>query len=250
VVRGVVSRVYKGEEIMSLSVIIPVFNYSPQETIQSILKTPELKELIIVDDCSTDPETVNFLNNLRLDPKLNINLIKVFLPKHSWTNNAWNVGVEHATQDYIAILNSDIILPEDWATTLIPHLNNYTIVCPSLPGSPLLPIIKEIDSKMIQGCCFMFKKEDDFLFPAPPTLKHWFFDRLLADRANAVNRVLISPTVIVTHKHSSSSPTKSLEYWKIVLDDAYQYEKITGKDESRIKEIIWQNIESLQRYSS
>jgi glycosyltransferase involved in cell wall biosynthesis len=235
---------------MSLSVIIPVFNYSPQETIQSILSTPELKELILVDDCSTDPETVNFLNNLRLDPKLNINLIKVFLPKHSWTNNAWNVGVEHATQPYIAILNSDITLPSDWASHLMMFLEQSTIACPSLPDCSLLPIIKEIDPKMIQGCAFMFKKEDEFLFPIPNTLSHWFGDRLLADRANALGGVFIQPFITVTHKPSSSSPTKSLEYWKVVLEDCYAYEKITGKDESIIKEIIWQNIESLQRSNS
>jgi glycosyltransferase involved in cell wall biosynthesis len=234
---------------MSLSVIIPVFNYSPQETIQSILSTPELKELILVDDASTDPTTINFLNNLRLDPSLGINLIKVFLPKHSWTNNAWNVGVEHATQDYIAILNSDITLSEGWAEELIYRLKSHTIACPSLPKHKLLPIIKEIDPKMIQGCCFMFKKEDEFLFPIPNTLVHWFGDRLLSDRANAMSGVWISSWLTVTHKPSSSSPTKSLEYWRVVLDDAYQYEKITGKDESRIKDIIWKNIESLQRSS-
>lgn len=232
-----------------LSVVIPVHNSLPtlKTTIQSVLdNTKRLKELIIVDDFSNGV-TKDWIGNLNLDHTLGITLIKASLPKHSWTNKAWNTGVALASQPYIAVLNSDITLSKDWDIPLIDALYGYTIACPSLPDCSIAPFMKEIDPRMIQGCAFMFEKEDrDILFPIPEEFVHWHGDRLLADRANAMNGVCISSLAIVTHEPSSSAKLlKPFEYYKTVLEDCYAYEKMTGKDESIVKDIIWENIKNL-----
>lgn len=227
---------------MKLSIIIPVFNATEElkSTLISVINgTDNLYELIVVDDHS-DEKTQEFIDGLRIEDSLNCRLIKTRNPKHSWTNTSWNIGVSLASGDYIAVLNSDIRVSIHWDTHLIKLLNKYTVACPYelVKGEfvKLDPTIQKIDPKMIKGSCFMFKGKDKWLFPIPKQLVHWYGDRYLADKANKKDGVgFTKNATIIHHTTSSGRLIKPIKYLRRVLKDAIAYEKLTGKNESLIK---------------
>lgn len=86
-----------------ISVVIPVFNSEKYitECLDSVLsQSYKNLEIIIVDDGSTD-KTVELINGYKSD------LIKVYSQKNSGQAIARNVGVEKATGEWIAFIDSD-----------------------------------------------------------------------------------------------------------------------------------------------
>ena len=97
-----------------ISVIIPVYNTGMilQETIDSVLnQTFTDFELIIIDDGSTDPETLNIL---KAQSDRRIRLIR---QQNSGVAYARNRGIAEAQGNYIAFLDhDDLFLPEKLMT--------------------------------------------------------------------------------------------------------------------------------------
>ena len=94
------------------STIIPTFNRSSllQRTIKSALMQDPRPQIIVVDDGSTD-DTQQMLAKFG-------DQIEVFTQPNRGPGAARNLGVSHATGDYLAFLDSDdLFLP--WASKLI-----------------------------------------------------------------------------------------------------------------------------------
>lgn len=232
-----------------ISIVIPVYNALEEfkKTLISVVyATKNLSEIVIVDDYS-DEETREFIENLRVDDSLDIRLIKTRNPKHSWTNASWNMGVQLATQPYIAVLNSDITLSSSWDEYLIETLEGATIACPfERRGNKvfdLYDIHKKVHPAMIKGACFMFKAKDkNKLFPIPPELVHWCGDHYLADMATKLKGVKFNRRAIITHKPSSSSRLiNEEEYNKIIKKDILNYQKLSKRDMEPILEVVFEN---------
>jgi glycosyltransferase involved in cell wall biosynthesis len=216
-----------------LSVIVPAYNAKDflEQTIASLFKTTKNDfELIIIDDFSPDLRVKKFIQELN-SPQVRIT--KIFNIEHKWTNYNWNLGVQLAQGEYIAILNSDITLSKDWDTYLMGLLKTSTIACPTEKGKGHLdPVIAKIDPNMIKGACFMFKKEDiGKLFPIPPVLKHWCGDNILADRANQVRGVSFCDEAIIQHFASSSAKTiDPTLYKRRILHDLESYHRLSDRN--------------------
>lgn len=92
-----------------ISIIIPYYNAAKyiKETIESIIaQTYKKWELIIIDDCSTDPDTANVLQIIKnLDSRIRILRTK----KNGGAGYARNIGIKEALGRYIAFCDSD-----DW----------------------------------------------------------------------------------------------------------------------------------------
>ena len=92
---------------MNISVIIPVYNAAAflEKAVHSALQFEEVKEIILVEDRSTD-------DSLTLCKKLSPENSKIKLFQHSDLGNhgagaSRNLGLEKVTQDFIAFLDAD-----------------------------------------------------------------------------------------------------------------------------------------------
>lgn len=238
---------------MKLSVVVPTYNakeYAEQMLASLFATTKNDFELIIIDDCSPDPEMKPFIEGLE-SPQVKIT--KLINPEHKWTNYNWNLGVRLSNGEYIAILNSDIVLSKDWDEPLIKLLDECTIACPTeiKTGKDekgkdktfkqhIHPLVAEVDPDMINGSAFMFKTADvNKLFPIPPSLKHWCGDNWLADMANSVRGVKFADNSTFKHFYSRSSVTLNREqYVQRVLMDLDSYEQISDRNMNPIRKKI------------
>ena len=123
---------------MKLSIIIPVYN--EEKTILEIIKKVKLKkitkEIIVVDDASTD-------NTRKLLSKLKNGSIKIFFhQKNQGKGAAIRTGLKHAIGDIILIQDADLEYnPKEYEKLLKPIIENKTKV---VYGSRLEAIRKNL----------------------------------------------------------------------------------------------------------
>lgn len=92
-----------------VSVIIPLYNAERfvEETIESVLnQTYRNLEIIVIDDGSSD-------NSLQVANKYKSRGIKIFSQANRGASAARNLGIQHATGDFIQFLDADDILHPD-----------------------------------------------------------------------------------------------------------------------------------------
>jgi glycosyltransferase involved in cell wall biosynthesis len=102
---------------MRLSVIIPVWNEAAtiEEVVRRVLAAPVEKEVIVVDDGSTDGSADT------LAPHLGRQLTLLRLPRNSGKGAAVREGLKRATGDYVLVQDGDLeLLPEEYPRLLAP----------------------------------------------------------------------------------------------------------------------------------
>ncbi len=102
----------------TISVVIPVFN--ERKTIREIVKrvkaTPREKEIIIIDDCSTDG-TRQILKEFDTDPEIRV----ILQPKNSGKGAALQAGFQAATKEVVIVQDADLEYdPKDYESLLRP----------------------------------------------------------------------------------------------------------------------------------
>lgn len=116
-----------------LSVVIPAFN--EQNTIQSVLQrvadislTQDVqKEIIVVNDCSTDQTEVKVREFQAQRPDVNI---QYFVhPKNRGKGAALHTGIREATGDFVIVQDADLEYdPQEFNILLKPVLDGYADV--------------------------------------------------------------------------------------------------------------------------
>ncbi len=113
--------------ISTLSIIVPVYN--EERTILAILeKLKELslvndiqKEIILVNDCSTDNSDEIIQHFIHQNPKLDVHYF--IQPKNKGKGAALHRGIQAATGQYLVIQDADLEYdPEDFNHMLLPIL--------------------------------------------------------------------------------------------------------------------------------
>lgn len=108
----------------ALTILTPSFNraYTLDRLLQSLMsQTCKSFEWILVDDGSTD-STVEFFQNLPEEIEFKATYLH---QNNSGKHAAINRGVEHATSDWILILDSDDFLTPDAVSTIICDLQEH-----------------------------------------------------------------------------------------------------------------------------
>lgn len=107
-----------------ISVIVPVYNKTIylKHCINSIIdQTYDNLEIIIVNDGSTDKETINILNGLEATDKR----IKVINKKNGGVSSARNKGIDNATGNYITFVDADDTIEKDMYQLLFSGIKKY-----------------------------------------------------------------------------------------------------------------------------
>ena len=102
----------------TISVVIPVYNERKtiREIVRRVKATPREKEIIIVDDCSTDG-TRQILKELDGDSQIRV----ILQPKNSGKGAALQVGFQAATKDVVIVQDADLEYdPNDYESLLRP----------------------------------------------------------------------------------------------------------------------------------
>ncbi len=152
------------DKMKDISIVTVTMNHLHQvkDLLQSIYKedNTSLKvEVIIVDNCSSDG-TFEFIKENYPDVKL----IRNSKPYGFAKNN--NIGVKHATGEYIGIINPDIILLPNSLDVLVKRLKeqqNVAMVCPRLlntDGTIQFSIRKFVTPKILLGRLLTFGKDN------------------------------------------------------------------------------------------
>jgi glycosyltransferase involved in cell wall biosynthesis len=161
------------------SVIITCFNDGLylEEAIQSVLDSSTKCDLIIVDDCSTDSQTITLLQTLT--SKYNI----ICLEENKGVGNARNIGFNAAKTKYILPLDADDILEKDFIKNAIKLMEeeseisvvygniekfgkeNRVIIVPEFNGSSLLGGNYIANSSLIKNEAFKCTNGYDTCLP-------------------------------------------------------------------------------------
>ena len=118
-------KLYEGEKDL-LSVVIPYYNLGSTlpETIESV-KQSEYKnyEIVIVNDGSTDQESIEVLKRYENDPQ-----IRIINIKNKGLANARNVGAEAAKGEFVAFIDADDKIDKTFYRRAIDILHQYSNV--------------------------------------------------------------------------------------------------------------------------
>ena len=126
---------------MKLSVVIPVYN--EETTLEAIIErvkaTPFDKEILLVDDGSTD-STHSILRELDRDPQIRV----FYQPQNQGKGAALRRGFEEATGDVIIIQDADLEYdPADYEKVLKPIVSGQADV---VYGSRFSPVSRRVNS--------------------------------------------------------------------------------------------------------
>lgn len=129
---------------MLISFIVPTYNSEKtiEKCIKSINKQKCKKEIIVVDGISTD-KTIEILKRFEL---------KIYEEKKKGAGPARNFGLKRTKGDYIAFIDSDVVLPIGWIKKCIKKLEEDKKIAGV--GGPGIGIKKKIISECLDALLY------------------------------------------------------------------------------------------------
>jgi glycosyltransferase involved in cell wall biosynthesis len=239
-----------------ISVVIPVYNTKSEyieEAINSVLnQTLKEIEIIVVNDGSTDENTLNYLKTLS-----NLNL-RVINQENKGLGGARNTGIENSNGDYIGFLDSDDWLDNNFYEVLLNlcEENNADIACGTLTRTGLdfqkpmdnfkNNIVTDFVEKMKyitngSTCSKLFRKE---LFSNIRFKEHTYYEDnpVLVETLVKSNKVAFTNTVKYYYRENPKSiclnPEKKEKRKNDKLDMLLNICNIISKQEKEEKEAV------------
>jgi GT2 family glycosyltransferase len=118
---SVIGTTDDGRRLHRISVVVPLYNHERyiEQTLQSVLsQTMPAHEIIVIDDGSTDGSAARVDRLRERHPQ-----IALWSKENGGAHSAINAGIERATGDLVAILNSDDIYHPDRLAIMLRELD-------------------------------------------------------------------------------------------------------------------------------
>lgn len=240
---GKVTRVVRDK----LSVVLASYNAldKMKETLQSLEEnTYNDYELIIVDDISEE-HVQKYIKQYQ-PSRPNIKVKRTVVPKKKYTNGVWNLGVQLATGNYIAIINNDITFSKNWDLPLMATIaEEGTLLANPWQTDPWTSKPYDIDPLagcQIRGACYMLpaRHAKQNVFPIPKDIIFWFGDNWVEEKCKPHIKFVEESTIFHNLSVASNEENKKTNnslYW-IARGDAFAFEHHTGIDTSRLRDVI------------
>lgn len=233
---------------MTTSLIIPIFNrpaYLKQclETLSRATLPKENFIVVLVNDCSTDQETLKLLSEFELP----FSLEKIATHKNVGVKGAILRGVEHKQADRYIILDSDCIVRADFYTEL-DRLNNYypdhigtgfNCTTKNRDGSERHFIVGETENcyfkKSVGGCSMIFTHSicEKYILPAlTEPVYNWDHRACIASMADGKPVACVKKSVVQHIGIVSSMGHSSGKERPDVADDFVMEESEDEKEQS------------------
>ncbi len=108
----------------TLSVIVPAYNEVKviNKTLASLLESPDLAEILVIDDGSSDGTAGAVRAAFGADPR-----VRVFSLANGGKSRALNFGIEQSTSDIVLLLDADTVLKSDAPALLARHFQDSTV---------------------------------------------------------------------------------------------------------------------------
>lgn len=160
--------------LITIDIIVPIYNGFEflTELLKSIQRTNVSYRLILINDCSTDQRVSSLLTNYKLNHE---NVIVLTNSNNEGYIKSINKALLYTT-NHVVLLNSDVLLPEEWLERLIqPILKNNKIatVTPFTNAGSIcsFPIMDEdnalFDGMSLEEMDCIFKKQKPCYYPIP-----------------------------------------------------------------------------------
>lgn len=133
---------------MTISIIVPVYNAAPYiaPCLESLVRQKKRLQIIVVDDGSTD-DSIAIVRQLA--SQYPGSGIEVYEQAHAGQAAARNIGLKHAKGEYIAFVDADDYLSDNWIEEHLAAIDDVDFVQSGyqrvdgnkkLIGSPKLPL--------------------------------------------------------------------------------------------------------------
>jgi len=147
-----IGKLPKSDKAM-VDIIIPVYDgtHVLKECVESVLeRTAWPYQITLVDDCSPDPHTQDYLMGLEVSSRRPFTILRN--KKNKGFAASVNKGITATSNPYVCLLNSDVIVTPNWLTKMIlaleadernkivnPMTNNTALIdVPMRPGASYL----------------------------------------------------------------------------------------------------------------
>lgn len=221
---------------IQFSVIIPTLWYSDRifKLLEDLERCNEVGEIILIDNNNKCP----ILNNSKLKV--------ISTNTNSYVNPAWNIGVEFAKYEYIALCNDDINFNTDVFSTLLIPLKSYGIIGQSTNNYYLkeemeIASVTPLTTRPSGWGCLIFTTKSNWK-PIPSFLKIACGDDYLIDNIS-------NPGILSNFKVESEISTTSIrgEFFSTQEQDAQLYKKYKyGKTSISVLTLTYQRHELLE----
>lgn len=218
----------------AVDIVIPVYGglHVVRPCIDSVLtRTGWPFHLIVVDDCSPDPATRDYLKSLEAQ-----GVSVLFNQKNRGFAATVNRGVRHGKNPYVVVLNSDVLVTDKWLVKMLiamesdpknvicnPVTNNTALINVNMyPGRSYLDMAYALNRTpatrfpdiMPTGFCFMFRRNlweaigplDEAYGSYGEETDFWFKAVRCVDEEGAIvgNRAVLADNCYMFHERGTS----------------------------------------------
>lgn len=208
------------ESIKKYSVIIPTLWKSDRtnQLLSDLRESDYVDEIIVIDNAA--PTGMNLV----VEPKMRL----ISEGKNIYVSPAWNLGVEIAKNEHIAICNDDInfnpnifalFLHNDVEGIVGQASNNYNNSYDEVPG------LSKLEGIRPWGWGSLILTQKKYWIPIPEELKVWYNDDFMTEINPCPKWVLHNFTILTEMSTTSDLP----EFNSIKENDRIEWEKIKNK---------------------
>ena len=225
--------------ICMITVIIPTLWLSDvfDQSITSLNNLEIIKDIIVIDNCAADrnlnfekfgdKQCSNQITDYGVFAIEQYGKIRVVVPKENlYVSKSWNIGAYLSSQQYLCILNDDVVLPDSLFDFVVRHMSSQVGII-GLHADCFKNESNNLSISPVRtrpngfGCC-MFIERYKYV-PIPESIQIWYNDDYLFSKIPGIQYSLTELKVSGSISKTVNNTTRQEEIKKIISQDRIAY---------------------------